>query len=510
MFGMRRNRLVLTAVLLAWFCRPLSAKDACGGVRVGQNANCALRGASTDAYVKEAVGRYPGTWGWMTMCRVGGEAGDVNRALLYFDLGEIPAAASVKEARLHLSLVRQTARRVASDRCGAFLLELPDAPGWASETVTARHRKAAAAWPAGGVAAASGGKPLAVGKVTTAEIEHRGRKQRVNAGLEFDLTDAVRAWVRRKVPNCGIVLDNRVDAGRYDFHGCRSFRPELRPYLEITLSPAMTRKAKPIAVTPAPPAGDYWVAPMREVHKKFKGLPGTLAQYGDSITVTMAFLAPHTWQPQIQPTNCPPAVQKELDAIVQYSDRSLWRKWKGGEWGNTGMMMSNWLLANIDTWQKKMNPEVSVIMFGTNDIGGLWPPEYTENMAAAIRRMLADGTVPMLTSIPPANRDGHREYWLAALSIAHGLKVPLIDYYAEILRRRPDDWNGRMDKFKDRKGYQVLTLVSGDGTHPSNPKEYQNDFSEKALSTNGYNLRNYMTLRKLYEVMTKVVAATSP
>ena len=68
----------------------------------------------------------------------------------------------------------------------------------------------------------------------------------------------------------------------------------------------------------------------------------------------------------------------------------------------------------------------------------------------------------------------------------------------------------RKDKFKDRKGYQVLTLVSGDGTHPSNPKEYQNDFSEKALSTNGYNLRNYMTLRKYHEVMTKVLGAKSP
>ena len=146
-------------------------------------------------------------------------------------------------------------------------------------------------------------------------------------------------------------------------------------------------------------------------------------------------------------------------------------------------------------------------MFGTNDIGRIWPPEYTENMAASIRRMMQDGTVPMLTSIPPANRDGHREYWLAALSIAHGLKVPLIDYYAEILRRRPDDWNGRMDKFKDRKGYQVLTLISGDGTHPSNPKEYTNDFSEKALSTNGYVLRDYMTLRKYHEVITKVLRA---
>ena len=35
-----------------------------------------------------------------------------------------------------------------------------------------------------------------------------------------------------------------------------------------------------------------WVAPMKDVHAKFKGTPGTLATFGDSITVTMAFWAP--------------------------------------------------------------------------------------------------------------------------------------------------------------------------------------------------------------------------
>jgi hypothetical protein len=148
-----------------------------------------------------------------------------------------------------------------------------------------------------------------------------------------------------------------------------------------------------------------------------------------------------------------------------------------------------------------------VILFGTNDLGSICPPEYTENMAASIRRMLADGTVPMLTTVPPASgRPIAREYWLAGLSIAHGLKVPVIDYYGEIMRRRPDDWDGRLEKFgKPKDGYQVPTLISGDGTHPSNPKQYVNDFSEEALSSNGYNLRDYMTLRKYYEVITKVL-----
>lgn len=480
-------------------------------VRVGQNAACALRGASTDAYIKEAVARFPGTWGWMTQCRVGGVAGDFSRALLYFDLADIPQNASIQSARLHLSFVPQTSRQATEYRYGAYLLRLPEAPGWNAEEVTVVERKAGMPWPEGGILAASSGAPLALGKVLTRKEKDRT----VLDAMEFDLTGAVRAWVQGKAPNCGIVLDNRLEGGAYDFHGSRSFEPALRPYLEISLSPAIPKdrlKAELQTAEPALPPGDYWVEPMREVHKRFKGTPGTLAQYGDSITVTMAFLAGYSWAGKIQPKNCPPDVQKEMDAVAAHADLKLWRTWKGGEWGNTGMMKSDWLINNIDGWQKKMQPEAAVILFGTNDLGSLCPPEYTENMAAALRRMMHDGTVPMLTTVPPASgRPIAREYWLAGLSIAHGLRVPVIDYYAEIMRRRPDDWDGRLEKFgKPRDVYQVPTLISADGTHPSNPKQYVNDFSEEALSSNGYSLREYLTLRMYYQVISRVLKAASP
>jgi len=474
-------------------------------VAVGQNDNCGLRGASTDTYTKEATLRFPGTWGWMTQCRVGGVAGDFSRALLYFDLSDVPKSASIKQAKLRLQLVHETARQVWNYRYGAFLLHLPDAPGWDAAAARAQERKAGTAWPAGGVLTASKGAPVAIGQVITKRVEIRGQKRNINDAMEFDLTGVVRAWVQGKSPNCGIVLDNRIEGGHYDFHGSRSFDPKLRPYLELTMWPSVGKRFEPIAVALAPPPGDYWVEPMRDVHKQFKGKPGTFAQYGDSITVTMAYLAGYSWAGKIQPKNCPPDVQKEMDAVAAHSDLKLWREWKGGGWGNTGMMMSDWLINNIDGWQRKMNPEVSVVMFGTNDIGRIWPPEYTENMAASVRRMMADGTVPMLTSIPPASGRPAEPYWHAALSIAHGLRVPLIDYYADIMRRRPDDWDGRLEKFKDYKGYGVPTLVSRDGTHPSNPKEFVQNFSEEALNSNGYTLRDYMTLRKYYEIITKVL-----
>jgi len=311
------------------------------------------------------------------------------------------------------------------------------------------------------------------------------------------------------VPNCGVVLDNRIEGGAYDIFSSRAFRLELRPYLQLEMSPGPNMVAPPMTVKLAPPPGDYWVEPMKKVYAKFKGKKGTLAQYGDSITVSMAYLAGLSYGKTIERKNMTPEVRKEMDLVQTYSDRKLWRAWKNASHGNTGNMMSNWLFGGVDGWQKKMQPEAATIMFGTNDIGRIWPPQYTEYMAASCRRMMQDGTVPMLNSIPPCARGGHREYWLAALSIAHGLKVPLIDYYAETMKRRPDDWNGRLKKFKDAgwRGYDVPTIVSGDGTHPSNPAKYRKDWSEKALSCNGFGLRDYMTLRMYYQVISKVFQA---
>jgi len=476
---------------------------------VGHHPDCAVRGASTDTYLKQAADRYPGAWGWMDMCRVGARTeGNNHWALLYFDLGEVPAGVSIRRAVLRLSLPPWTNTKGAVQRFGAFLVDLPDSPGWDAQAATAADRKAGTAWPAGGVQAASHAQPVAVGKWLTTQVQRRNEKRTVPAAIEFDLTGAVRAWVQKGARNCGILLDNRLDGGAYDFYCSRCLRPERRPQLQIELSPGVRKTAEPLAVKPALPEGDYWVEPMRAVHQRFRGKAGTLVQYGDSITTTMAFLALFAWGEKIEAKNCPADVRAELDLVQRYSDRKLWRQWKGAEWGNTGMMRSDWLLKNVDSWQKKLNPEAAVILFGTNDIGNLLPPEYTENMAAALQRMMVDGTVPMLTTVPPKSGADALvyEYWLAGLMIARHLKVPVIDYYSEILRRRPDDWDGRLEKFpKQRDVYQVPTLISGDGTHPSNPKEYVNDFSQQALDSNGYGLRNYMTLRMYAEVIQKVL-----
>ncbi|KKK72564.1 hypothetical protein LCGC14_2902600, partial [marine sediment metagenome] len=103
--------------------------------------------------------------------------------------------------------------------------------------------------------------------------------------------------------------------------------------------------------------------------------------------------------------------------------------------------------------------------------------------------------------------------WEHFADIGDDFKIQVIEYYGEVMRRRPDDWNGRLPqhlaKVKQPDGrfkrYEVLTLISGDGVHPSNPAKYKADFSDEALNNNGFVLRDYVTLRKYGEVIREVI-----
>jgi lysophospholipase L1-like esterase len=171
-------------------------------------------------------------------------------------------------------------------------------------------------------------------------------------------------------------------------------------------------------------------------------------------------------------------------------------------------MTIRWAHENLDAWLDKLNPEVAVIMFGTNDLTELELDEYAARSRDVVARCLARGTVVILTTIPPRHdlADRSAEFAEAARSIARDLKVPLIDYHAEILKRRPDDWDGALEKFRDVPGdeYNVPTLISRDGVHPSNPQDYR-DFSEESLSRNGYALRSALTLQAYADVIRQVL-----
>ncbi|MBY0228795.1 MAG: SGNH/GDSL hydrolase family protein [Gemmataceae bacterium] len=242
-----------------------------------------------------------------------------------------------------------------------------------------------------------------------------------------------------------------------------------------------------------------WAEPMRKVHAKFTGTKGTLALFGDSITVSMAFWAGLPGERK----GMDDATKADFETVNGRIKKECWRGWRGPAYGNEGRMTIRWADENVAKWLKKLNPETAVIMFGTNDLTSVPLEEYEKKLRAVAKRCLDNGTVPILTTIPPRSGmlEKSKKYAEAVRRVAKELEVPLCDYQAAILERRPDDWDGAAEKFKGHKTYEVPTLVSTDGVHPSNPSKFANDYSAEGVKSNGFVLRNWVTLRSYAAVI---------
>ena len=255
---------------------------------------------------------------------------------------------------------------------------------------------------------------------------------------------------------------------------------------------------------PASQSG-YWLDAMKRVHARFTGSKGTFAQFGDSISFTMAFWAPMTAKPRHMDQRAASAYER----VAAHIKPECWSRWKGPGFGNQGSMTVRWAHANIGQWLTNLNPETAVIMFGSNDVGQMDVVEYEQKTREVVRRCLQNGTIVLLTTAPP--RSGRLEksqsFAEAIRKIAREEKVPCIDYLGEILKRRPDDWDGALPQFKGVPGdeYQVPTLLARDGIHPSNSRQFVNDFSEEALSRNGFSLRNHLTLIAYADVIYSIL-----
>ena len=249
-----------------------------------------------------------------------------------------------------------------------------------------------------------------------------------------------------------------------------------------------------------------WIEPMKQVHAQFTGKPGSLALLGDSITASKAFWSPLSYAPKALPE----PLAKNLQLVKSYMLDECWSKWRGPDYGNEGGKTTRWGEDNVSNWLKKLNPETAVVMFGTNDLNQIDAMEYEVRTQNLIEKCLKNGTVVILTTIPPRAdyEKKSKEFADVQRKIAAELKIPIVDYQAEILTRRPQDWNGALPQFKAesaRDTYSVPTLISGDGVHPSNSPKFQ-DYSEESLNKNGYQLRSVLTLSIYAEVIRTVLA----
>jgi hypothetical protein len=244
---------------------------------------------------------------------------------------------------------------------------------------------------------------------------------------------------------------------------------------------------------------------MRRVHASFTGTRGTFALFGDSITVSLAFWAglPHAHK------NLSTEAEAAFKLVNGHMKKECWRDWRGPAYGNDGGQTIRWAHDNVDAWLKKLRPETALIMFGTNDLTSVPLEEYEKKLRLVVRRCLDNGTVVILCTIPPRSGmlDRAKKYADAARKVARELKVPLCDYMAQCLKRRPDDWDGAAARFKGFATYEVPTLIARDGVHPSNPTKYNGDYSDEGLKSSGFGLRNHATLLSYAEVIRHVLAA---
>jgi lysophospholipase L1-like esterase len=245
-------------------------------------------------------------------------------------------------------------------------------------------------------------------------------------------------------------------------------------------------------------ADSNWVPAMQKVHAGFQGSAGYVAQFGDSITFSMAFWKPFSWSnpdAYLPDDGLPrkPAEGRWRDVIKGAGDEG-----KGGEAGNYSGWTAAQLLKKVPGAIERNKPEAAIVMIGTNDArGNKLRPGYADDLAKIVQLCLDAKCVPILSTIPPMRNcaESVAEANKIIQELAAKQSLPLVDYHAAILAHAPDGkWDG--------------TLISQDGVHPSGGGSQ--DMSKENLAKSGYALRNYVTFLVYREVYFKVLHPAVP
>jgi lysophospholipase L1-like esterase len=243
---------------------------------------------------------------------------------------------------------------------------------------------------------------------------------------------------------------------------------------------------------------DYGPA-MKAVAKKFKGTAGVIVLLGDSITYANQNTA---WA--MGGAGRSPAVNAFLkwSHAGERNDKDGWHAARvdvqngRSHTAASGVTTRQYLdggkngLPALAEIIKKFNPQMAIYMLGTNDItAGVPPAQAAGNVERALDMLTANGTVPVLSTIPPyAGRMPAVEAYNAELrKLAEKKKVPLLDLFGEMKVRNP-----RLEEWLS------------DGVHltydgPANAPTAEN------FRKCGYLLRCYVNVLKAMEVKARVI-----
>jgi lysophospholipase L1-like esterase len=250
---------------------------------------------------------------------------------------------------------------------------------------------------------------------------------------------------------------------------------------------------------------DYAPA-MKKVAARFSGKKGVVLHLGDSITYANPY---SQWARGGKGQD---ASDKAVLRWMHTNSRDASDGWylcsvdRPGGWSETaasGIRIDEFLkggrsgMLSLAGMLKKYQPRMVVLMLGTNDASaGRKLADYQGDMARALDLILAQGTIPILSTIPPhpGRRELAKEYNQALRRLARDKSIPLIDYEKEILQRRPDDWNG--------------TLLGKNDVHPTARQGGATPTSEPTaenLRNSGYLLRGWLSVKKIAEVKERVL-----
>jgi hypothetical protein len=250
-------------------------------------------------------------------------------------------------------------------------------------------------------------------------------------------------------------------------------------------------------ITPEPETVCDWRA-MRELAKGFQGEPGVVLHLGDSITRDPAYA--------VYATGGIGRTVEEVSvcAWMRAGERSRRDGWflATGEhdFARTafnGITAQDFLDGRISGIKlskvvEVYRPQVAVVMFGTNEATRFVRPEDHRRSLEMIVEILASlFCIPILSTVPPHyKRLRLVTYNEGIRTLAVERKIPCIDLFSEMARRRPRDWNG--------------SLMGRHDVHPSAGK-VEGPATEENLRASGYLLRSWLSLRAIMDVKKNIL-----
>ncbi|NRA40552.1 MAG: SGNH/GDSL hydrolase family protein [Planctomycetes bacterium] len=258
--------------------------------------------------------------------------------------------------------------------------------------------------------------------------------------------------------------------------------------------------------TPVKEDWDYSKA-MKTVTAKFTGTEGVVIHMGDSIS----YANQNTRWANAVTWNKKAGVYSDEDKEIlkwshAYKKKSNLNGWHltsvdaaGGrsETSVSGITTGQYLkggkrgIASAAELIKRYNPQIVILMLGTNDGNGKVPAQKAaDNIETLVKMLLENGTIPVLSTIPPCVKFDAEAYNALYRGIAKKHSIPMIDLYKDMMALAGDNWKTQM--------------LSSDGIHLSHKLSGAAP-TKSNLANCGYLLRCWMAVQKLKEVRAGVI-----